>query len=44
MPANATFATARAATIQAAQDLYGGNSAVERAAGPGVDGRRRELS
>ena len=31
MPANATFATARAATIQAAQDLYGGNSAAERA-------------
>jgi thermolysin len=31
MPANATFATARAATIQAARDLYGSNSAPERA-------------
>ena len=31
MPANSTFATARAATIRAAQDLYGPNSAVERA-------------
>ena len=31
MPANSTFATARAATIRAAQDLYGTNSAVERA-------------
>lgn len=30
MPANATFATARAATIQAARDLYGANSSVER--------------
>ena len=28
---NATFSTARAATIQAAQDLYPGNGAVERA-------------
>jgi Zn-dependent metalloprotease len=31
MPANSTFATARAATIRAAQDLYGVNSAAERA-------------
>ncbi len=31
MPANSTFSTARAATIRAAQDLYGTNSAVERA-------------
>jgi Zn-dependent metalloprotease len=31
MPANATFATARAATIQASVDLFGGNSAANRA-------------
>ncbi len=31
MPADSTFATARAATIQAARDLYGANSAAERA-------------
>jgi bacillolysin len=31
LPANASFSTARAATIQAAQDLYGSNSAAERA-------------
>ncbi|HXH25603.1 MAG TPA: M4 family metallopeptidase [Vicinamibacterales bacterium] len=31
LPANATFATARAATIQAARDLYGAGSAAERA-------------
>jgi thermolysin len=31
LPANATFSTARAATIQAARDLYGSGSAVERA-------------
>jgi bacillolysin len=31
MPANSTFATARAATIRAAQDLYGANSNAERA-------------
>jgi thermolysin len=31
LPANATFSVARAATIQAAQDLFGGNSAAERA-------------
>jgi thermolysin len=31
MPANSTFATARAATIQAARDLYGSGSAPERA-------------
>lgn len=31
MPANSTFATARAATIQAARDLYGIGSAPERA-------------
>jgi Zn-dependent metalloprotease len=31
LPANATFGTARAATIQAARDLYGSNSAAERA-------------
>ena len=31
MPSNATFSTARAVTIQAAQDLYGGGSAPERA-------------
>jgi bacillolysin len=31
MPSNATFSVARAVTIQAAQDLYGGGSAVERA-------------
>ena len=31
LPANATFAIARAATIQAARDLYGVNSAAERA-------------
>ena len=31
MPANATFSTARATTIQAARDLYGANSAAERA-------------
>ena len=31
MPASATFSIARAATIQAARDLYGVNSNVERA-------------
>jgi thermolysin len=31
LPANATFSQARAATIQAAQDLYGSNSNAERA-------------
>ena len=31
MPANASFSTARAATIQAARDLYGTTSAAERA-------------
>jgi thermolysin len=31
MPANSTFSVARAATIQAARDLYGSNSAPERA-------------
>ncbi|MEO8071347.1 MAG: M4 family metallopeptidase, partial [Acidobacteriota bacterium] len=31
MPSNSTFATARAATIRAAQDLYGAGSAAERA-------------
>jgi Zn-dependent metalloprotease len=31
MPSNSTFATARAATIQAARDLFGANSAAERA-------------
>ena len=31
LPSNATFATARAATIQAARDLYGVGSAAERA-------------
>jgi thermolysin len=31
LPSNATFATARAATIQAARDLFGANSAAERA-------------
>ena len=31
MPSNATFSTARAATIQAARDLYGVGSTVERA-------------
>jgi Zn-dependent metalloprotease len=31
LPATARFATARAATIQAARDLYGAGSAVERA-------------
>jgi bacillolysin len=31
LPANATFAVARAATVQAARDLYGGNSSAERA-------------
>jgi thermolysin len=31
MPANSTFATARAATIQAARDLYGAGSNAERA-------------
>lgn len=31
MPANSTFSVARAATIQAARDLYASNSAVERA-------------
>jgi Zn-dependent metalloprotease len=31
LPANATFSTARTATIQAARDLYGANSAPERA-------------
>jgi len=31
MPSNATFSTARAATIQAARDLYGAGSVVERA-------------
>ena len=29
MPANATYAVARAATIQAARDLYGANSSAE---------------
>ncbi len=31
LPANATFSTARAATIQAARDLFGSGSAAERA-------------
>ena len=31
LPSDATFSIARAATIQAARDLYGGNSAAERA-------------
>jgi thermolysin len=31
LPANATFSIARAATLQAARDLYGGGSDVERA-------------
>jgi len=31
LPSNATFSTARAATIQAARDLYGSGSAAERA-------------
>lgn len=31
LPSSATFATARAATIQAARDLYGASSAAERA-------------
>src|SRR5262249_56128568 len=31
MPSNATFATARAATIQSARDLYGPDSAAVRA-------------
>jgi Zn-dependent metalloprotease len=31
LPARATFSTARAATIQAARDLYGSSSAAERA-------------
>ena len=31
MPANSTFATARAATIQAARDLHGAGSAAETA-------------
>lgn len=31
LPANATFAVARSATIQAARDLFGANSAAERA-------------
>jgi Zn-dependent metalloprotease len=31
LPANATFSTARAATIQAARDLFGANSSAERA-------------
>lgn len=31
LPSNATFAVARAASIQAARDLYGANSAAERA-------------
>lgn len=31
LPANATFSTARAATIQTARDLYGNGSATERA-------------
>ena len=31
MPSNSSFTTARAATIQAARDLYGAGGAVERA-------------
>jgi Zn-dependent metalloprotease len=31
LPSNATFSVARAATIQAAQDLFGPNSNAERA-------------
>jgi Zn-dependent metalloprotease len=31
LPADATFSMARAATIQAGRDLYGENSAAERA-------------
>ena len=31
LPANATFSLARAATIQAARDLYGADSDAERA-------------
>jgi thermolysin len=31
LPANATFAMARAATLQSARDIFGANSAAERA-------------
>jgi Zn-dependent metalloprotease len=31
LPSNATFSTARAATVQSARDLYGAASAAERA-------------
>jgi len=31
MPSNATYAVARAVTIQSARDLYGAGSAAERA-------------
>ena len=31
LPSNATFALARAATLQAARDLFGANSNAERA-------------
>ncbi len=31
LPSNATFSTARAATVRAAQELYGSGSAAERA-------------
>ena len=43
MPANARFATARAATMQAAQDLYPGNSADRQRADAGMDSGRGEL-
>jgi Zn-dependent metalloprotease len=33
LPASANFSTARAATLQAARDLYGAGSAAERAVG-----------
>ena len=43
LPANATFALARAATIQAARDLYGANSAAGTRRHAGLDRRRRQL-
>jgi hypothetical protein len=44
LTANATFAVARQATIQAARDLYGANSNAETRRHAGVDRRRRELN
>ena len=43
LPSNATFALARAATIQAARDLYGARQRRRARRDPGVDRCGRQL-